>query len=108
MDIKIEGLDFHIISEALEKAKRARLHILDIMEQVIPQPREQLSKYAPRIITIQIPPDKIGDLIGPKGQDHPGHPGADRRRDQRRRLGDGDDLRRWARAASGRATSSPG
>ncbi len=68
MDIKIEGLDFHILSEALDKAKRARLHILDIMERVIPQPREQLSKYAPRIITIQIPPDKIGDLIGPKGK----------------------------------------
>jgi len=68
MDIKIEGLDFQIISEALEKARRARLHILDIMERVIPQPREQLSKYAPRIITIQIPPDKIGDLIGPKGK----------------------------------------
>jgi polyribonucleotide nucleotidyltransferase len=68
MDIKIQGLDFHIISEALEKAKRARLHILDIMGRTIPQPREQLSKYAPRIITIQIPPDKIGDLIGPKGK----------------------------------------
>jgi polyribonucleotide nucleotidyltransferase len=68
MDIKIEGLDFHIISEALEKAKVARLHILDIMERTIPQPREQLSKYAPRIITVQIPPDKIGDLIGPKGK----------------------------------------
>jgi len=68
MDIKIEGLDFHIIGEALEKARVARLHILDIMERVIPQPREQLSKYAPRIITIQIPPDKIGDLIGPKGK----------------------------------------
>ncbi len=68
MDIKIEGLDFQIISEALEKARRARLHILDIMERVIAQPREQLSKYAPRILTIQIPPDKIGDLIGPKGK----------------------------------------
>ncbi len=68
MDIKIEGLDFHIISEALEKAKRARLHILDIMLRAIPEPREQLSKYAPRIITVQIPPDKIGDLIGPKGK----------------------------------------
>jgi len=68
MDIKIEGLDFTIISEALEKARRARLHILDIMERVIPQPRQELSKYAPRIITIQIPPDKIGDLIGPKGK----------------------------------------
>jgi polyribonucleotide nucleotidyltransferase len=68
MDIKIEGLDFHIIGEALDKARVARLHILDLMERVIPQPREQLSKYAPRIITIQIPPDKIGDLIGPKGK----------------------------------------
>ncbi|MGH7569211.1 MAG: polyribonucleotide nucleotidyltransferase [Gemmatimonadales bacterium] len=68
MDIKIEGLDFKIISEALEKAKTARLHILDIMQQAIPQPRSQLSKYAPRIITIQIRPDKIGDIIGPKGK----------------------------------------
>ncbi|HYT84162.1 MAG TPA: polyribonucleotide nucleotidyltransferase [Gemmatimonadales bacterium] len=68
MDIKIEGLDFKIISEALEKAKTARLHILDIMHQTLPQPRSQLSKYAPRIITIQIRPDKIGDLIGPKGK----------------------------------------
>jgi polyribonucleotide nucleotidyltransferase len=68
MDIKIEGLDFAIIGEALEKARRARLHILDIMETTIPTPRAELSKYAPRIITIQIPPDKIGDLIGPKGK----------------------------------------
>src|SRR5881296_2313577 len=65
MDIKIEGLDFKIIAEALEKAKKARL---DIMDQAIPKPRSQLSKYAPRIITIQIRPDKIGDLIGPKGK----------------------------------------
>ena len=68
MDIKIEGLDFKIITEALEKAKKARLHILDIMQQTIPTPRSQLSKYAPRIITMQIRPDKIGDLIGPKGK----------------------------------------
>jgi polyribonucleotide nucleotidyltransferase len=68
MDIKIEGLDLHIISEALEKAKKARLHILDNMEKAIPQARTQLSKYAPRIITIQIPVAKIGDLIGPKGK----------------------------------------
>jgi polyribonucleotide nucleotidyltransferase len=68
MDIKIEGLDFKVISEALEKAKKARLHILDIMQQTIPTPRSQLSKYAPRIITMQIRPDKIGDLIGPKGK----------------------------------------
>jgi len=68
MDIKIDGLDFKIISEALDKAKTARLHILDIMQQTLPEPRSQLSKYAPRIITIQIRPDKIGDLIGPKGK----------------------------------------
>ncbi len=68
MDIKIEGLGFAIISEALEKAKRARLHMLDIMDQAIPQPRSQLSKYAPRIITMQVRPDKIGDIIGPKGK----------------------------------------
>jgi len=68
MDIKIEGLDFKVIGDALEKAKKARLHILDIMQQTIPTPRSQLSKYAPRIITMQIRPEKIGDLIGPKGK----------------------------------------
>ncbi|HXQ29522.1 MAG TPA: polyribonucleotide nucleotidyltransferase [Gemmatimonadales bacterium] len=68
MDIKIERLDFHIIADALERARRARVHILDIMVQAVPQPRSQLSKYAPRIITMQIRPDKIGDLIGPKGK----------------------------------------
>ena len=68
MDIKIEGLDFAIITEALEKARQARLHILDIMLKTMAQPRQELSKYAPRIITVQIPPDKIGDLIGPKGK----------------------------------------
>jgi polyribonucleotide nucleotidyltransferase len=68
MDIKIEGLDFKIISEALEKAKKARLHILGIMDQTMAQPRTEMSKYAPRIITIQIRPEKIGDIIGPKGK----------------------------------------
>src|SRR5438477_73786 len=68
MDIKIEGLDFKIIAEALDRAKQARVHILDIMDQVMAKPRSELSKYAPRIITIQIRPDKIGDLIGPKGK----------------------------------------
>ena len=68
MDIKVEKLDWKVISEALEKAKTARLHILDIMQQAMSEPRSQLSKYAPRIITIQIRPDKIGDLIGPKGK----------------------------------------
>src|SRR5207245_2145352 len=68
MDIKIEGLDFKIIAEALDRAKQARVHILDIMDRAMPKPRTQPSKYAPRIITIQIPTDKIGDIIGPKGK----------------------------------------
>ena len=68
MDIKVEKLDFKVIGEALEKAKKARLHILDIMQQTMAQPRSELSKYAPRILTIQIRPDKIGDVIGPKGK----------------------------------------
>ena len=68
MDIKVEKLDWRVITDALEKAKTARLHILDIMHHAMPEPRSQLSKYAPRILTIQIRPDKIGDLIGPKGK----------------------------------------
>jgi polyribonucleotide nucleotidyltransferase len=68
MDIKVERLDWKVISEALDKARKARVHILDIMQQAMPEPRSELSKYAPRIITIQIRPDKIGDLIGPKGK----------------------------------------
>jgi len=68
MDIKVERLDWKVIAEALDKAKQARLHILDVMQQTMAQPRSQLSKYAPRILTIQIRPDKIGDVIGPKGK----------------------------------------
>ena len=68
MDIKVERLDWKVIAEALEKAKTARLHILDVMQQTMAEPRSQLSKYAPRILTIQIRPDKIGDVIGPKGK----------------------------------------
>ena len=68
MDIKIDGLDFAILSEALEKARRARLHILDVMDRTMGQPRAQMSPYAPRILTIQVKPDRIGDIIGPKGK----------------------------------------
>jgi polyribonucleotide nucleotidyltransferase len=68
MDIKIEGLDLKIMEEALEKARRGRLHILKEMAKVLPGPRTELSKYAPRIFTMQIKPDKIGDVIGPKGK----------------------------------------
>ncbi len=68
MDIKIEGLTLDILTEALEKARKGRLHILGEMAKVLPAPRAELSPWAPRIFTIQIKPDKIGDLIGPKGK----------------------------------------
>jgi polyribonucleotide nucleotidyltransferase len=68
MDIKIAGLTIEIMTDALEKARKGRLHILKEMAKVLPAPRAELSKYAPRIFTLQIKPDKIGDLIGPKGK----------------------------------------
>lgn len=67
MDIKIGGINAMILQEALEQARKGRLHILDIMAQAIPAPREELSKYAPRIITLKIHPDKIRDVIGKGG-----------------------------------------
>ena len=68
MDIKIEGLDLKIMEEALQKAHKGRMHILGEMAKALDAPRAELSKYAPRIITIMIKPDKIGDIIGPKGK----------------------------------------
>jgi len=68
MDIKINGLDLKIMEEALAQAREGRLHILAEMEKALAAPREELSKYAPRIVTVQIPVDKIGELIGPKGK----------------------------------------
>jgi polyribonucleotide nucleotidyltransferase len=68
MDIKVEGLDLKIMQEALEQARRGRLHILEEMDKALAAPREELSPYAPRIVTMKIPTDKIGDLIGPKGK----------------------------------------
>ena len=67
MDIKIGGINAMILSEALEQAKKGRLHILGIMEQTLAAPREEISKYAPRIITINIHPDKIREVIGKGG-----------------------------------------
>jgi polyribonucleotide nucleotidyltransferase len=68
MDIKIEGLDLKIMEEALEKARKGRLHILKEMEKALPKHRAELSPHAPRIITLMVKPDKIGDIIGPKGK----------------------------------------
>jgi polyribonucleotide nucleotidyltransferase len=68
MDIKIEGLDLQIMKEALAQARDGRLHILGEMRKVLSEPRPELSPYAPRIVSITINPEKIGDLIGPKGK----------------------------------------
>ncbi len=68
MDIKIAGLSDAIIDEALERAKKARLYILDRMNRSISTPSEKLSKYAPVILSINIKTDKIRDLIGPGGK----------------------------------------
>ncbi|HSG06873.1 MAG TPA: polyribonucleotide nucleotidyltransferase, partial [Longimicrobiales bacterium] len=68
MDIKIEGMTPAILKEALERAKNARMRILDLMDQTLAEPRSDLSQYAPRIISIQINPEKIGEIIGPKGK----------------------------------------
>jgi polyribonucleotide nucleotidyltransferase len=68
MDIKIEGLDIKIMREALAQAREGRLHILGEMNKALAAPRADLSPYAPRIVTMNISPEKIGDLIGPKGK----------------------------------------
>jgi polyribonucleotide nucleotidyltransferase len=68
MDIKIEGMTVEILTEALERARKGRLRILDLMGQALAEPRGDLSQYAPRIISIQINPEKIGEIIGPKGK----------------------------------------
>ncbi len=68
MDIKIMGITAQIMREALEQARRGRLELLDTMDAVISAPSEQKSAFAPRIHTIQIPTDKIRDLIGPGGK----------------------------------------
>lgn len=68
MDIKIDGIDENILREALEKAKIARLHILNKMDETISQPRAELSKYAPKIYTMTIDPEKIGEVIGSGGK----------------------------------------
>ena len=68
MDIKIKGITKTIMKEALAQAKKARMQILDLMESVIPEPRKELSKYAPKVETFTINPDKIKDVIGKGGE----------------------------------------
>jgi polyribonucleotide nucleotidyltransferase len=68
MDIKVSGITTEVMRKALEQARRGRLHILDKMREAIAAPRQNISAFAPRIVTIRIPVDKIRDVIGPGGK----------------------------------------
>ncbi len=68
MDIKVDGLSYEVLSKALHQAKQGRLHILEIMNKTISQPREDLKPHAPRSITIKIEQSQIGSVIGPGGK----------------------------------------
>ena len=68
MDIKIDGVNRNILSEALAQAKKARMQILDLFETIIKEPRKELSPYAPKIETFNIDPEKIKDVIGRGGE----------------------------------------
>jgi len=68
LDVKIDGIDPELSLEVLEQAYEARMQIMDVMLATIPEPRKELSPYAPRIITIKIDPEKIGDVIGTGGK----------------------------------------
>ncbi len=67
LDTKIQGLPSAVLKDALDQAKQARLRILEAMNQVIAEPRPEMNQWAPRIETLEIPKDKIGEVIGPKG-----------------------------------------
>ncbi|HLV89847.1 MAG TPA: polyribonucleotide nucleotidyltransferase, partial [Acidimicrobiia bacterium] len=67
LDTKIDGLPSDVLRDALDQAKEARLKILEAMTAVIPAPREEMNQWAPRIESLEIPKDKIGEVIGPKG-----------------------------------------
>ncbi len=68
MDIKIAGITEEIMGQALSQARAARVKVLDAMDAVQPRPRDEISPYAPKIVTVQIDPEKIGLVIGPKGK----------------------------------------
>ncbi|MBC7074360.1 polyribonucleotide nucleotidyltransferase, partial [Candidatus Parcubacteria bacterium] len=68
MDLKIEGISKKIFEECLKRAKEARIKILEIMRNILPEPRKELSSFAPRVLAIQINPQKIREVIGPSGR----------------------------------------
>ena len=67
-DIKVNSISFDVIKEALSQAKEARMQVLDVIKQAIPEVRTDVSPYAPRIEKIKVPVDKIGAVIGPGGK----------------------------------------
>jgi polyribonucleotide nucleotidyltransferase len=68
MDIKLAGLSYEVLTEAMEQAREARMQILDVLESTIPEPRAEMSPYAPRMTIMQVAPDKLGAVIGPGGK----------------------------------------
>src|SRR4029453_4159069 len=68
LDMKVSGMPAEVLAGALQQAKDARMQILEVMLAAIPAPRDAVSSKAPRILTVQIPVDKIGEVIGPKGK----------------------------------------
>ncbi len=68
LDLKLPGVPYSVLAEAIRKATTARLHVLDCMDAVLDKPRPEISKYAPRIVSIVIDKDKIGTVIGPGGK----------------------------------------
>src|SRR5205085_9681322 len=68
LDTKIEGLPAEVLAQALDQAREARLQILDVMNKAIAGPRDEVAESAPKIVSFEIPMDKIGEVIGPKGK----------------------------------------
>ncbi len=103
MDAKIPGINFEIFNEALEKARVARLKVLEAMALTLDQPRTEISVYAPRITMIKVAPDKMREIIGPGGRTIRSHHRADRSPDRYRgRRHRQDLLLRLGERASGR------
>ncbi len=68
VDTKVDGLDMEIVSQAIKMARTGRIEILEVIAAAIPAPREELSQYAPRVLMVQIEPERIGEVIGPGGR----------------------------------------
>ncbi|GIU83893.1 MAG: polyribonucleotide nucleotidyltransferase [Acidimicrobiales bacterium] len=68
LDTKIDGIPADVLAAALEQAREARLHILEVMRETIAEPRSELRATAPKLVSFEIPPDKVGEVIGPKGK----------------------------------------